>query len=158
MRIVLQRVSQASVEIDNERVGDIGPGLLVLVGIAEGDDVATARRLAQKVADLRLFEDANGRFESSLLETGGDALVVSQFTLYGDVRKGRRPSWGDAARPEHAEPLVEAFAQALEALGVRTARGRFGAHMRVELLNDGPVTLIVDSAELDRPRRSKASD
>jgi D-tyrosyl-tRNA(Tyr) deacylase len=129
--------------------------LLLLVGIAEGDDVATAQRLAQKIADLRLFEDTNGRFESSLLETGGEALVVSQFTLYGDARKGRRPSWSDAARPEHAEPLVEAFATALEALGVRTARGRFAAHMQVELLNDGPVTLIVDSAELDRPRRSK---
>jgi D-aminoacyl-tRNA deacylase len=158
MRIVLQRVSHASVRVDDETVGSIGLGLLLLVGIAEGDDVATAQRLAQKIADLRLFEDANGRFESSLLETGGEALVVSQFTLYGDVRKGRRPSWSDAARPEHAEPLVEAFATALEATGVRTARGRFGAHMHVELLNDGPVTLIVDSSELDRPRRSKTSD
>ena len=101
-----------------------------------------------------MFEDGAGRFESSLLERGYEALVVSQFTLYGDVRKGRRPSWSDAARPEVAEPLVEAFATALEGLGVRTARGRFGAHMQVELLNDGPVTLIVDSAELDRPRRT----
>jgi len=155
MRIVMQRVSQASVRVDEVIVGAIGPGLLLLVGVAEGDDLATAQRLAQKIADLRVFEDANGRFESSLIETGAEALVVSQFTLYGDVRKGRRPSWSGAARPEHAEPLVEAFVQALEALGVRTARGRFGAHMQVELLNDGPVTLIVDSAELERPRRSK---
>jgi D-tyrosyl-tRNA(Tyr) deacylase len=158
MRIVLQRVSHARVRVDDETVGAIGPGLLLLVGISEGDDVATAQRLAQKIADLRVFEDANGRFETSLLEMGGQALVVSQFTLYGDLRKGRRPSWSDAARPEHAEPLVEAFATALEALGVTTARGRFGAHMQVELLNDGPVTLIVDSVELDRPRRSKSSD
>src|SRR4051812_14012032 len=154
MRIVLQRVSHASVRVDEETVGSIGPGLLLLVGIAEGDDIATAQRLAQKIADLRLFEDANGRFESSLLETGGQALVVSQFTLYGDVRKGRRPSWSDAARPEHAEPLVEAFAVALETLGISTARGRFGAHMHVELENDGPVTLILDSDELNRPRRA----
>jgi D-tyrosyl-tRNA(Tyr) deacylase len=153
MRIVLQRVSHASVRVDDEATGSIGPGLLLLVGIAEGDDAATAQRLAQKIADLRLFEDGNGRFESSLLETGGEALVVSQFTLYGDVRKGRRPSWSEAARPEYAEPLIEAFAQALEALNIRTARGRFGAHMHVELLNDGPVTLIVDSDELNRPRR-----
>src|SRR6187397_2511410 len=158
MRIVLQRVSHARVTVDDETVGAIGPGLLLLVGVAEGDDVTTAQRLAQKTADLRVFEDANGRFERSLLDTGGEALVVSQFTLYGDVRKGRRPSWSDAARPEQAEPLVEAFALALEALGIRTASGRFGAHMRVELLNDGPVTLIVDSAQLDRPRRSKPSD
>jgi D-aminoacyl-tRNA deacylase len=153
MRIVLQRVSHANVRVDDETVGSIGPGLLLLVGIADGDDVATAQRLAQKIVDLRLFEDANGRFESSLLDTGGEALVVSQFTLYGDVRKGRRPSWSDAARPELAEPLVEAFAAALEALGIRTARGRFGAHMQVVLLNDGPVTLIVDSDDLNRPRR-----
>jgi D-tyrosyl-tRNA(Tyr) deacylase len=154
MRVVLQRVSRAAVRVDDETVGAIGPGLLVLVGVAAGDDVATAQRLALKTAELRLFEDANGRFEMSLRETGGEALVVSQFTLYGDVRRGRRPSWSDAARPEDAEPLVEAFAQALEALGVRTARGRFGAHMRVELLNDGPVTLILDSDDLSRPRRS----
>ena len=117
------------------------------MGIADSDDVATAQRLAQKIADMRVFEDANGRFERSLLETGGEALVVSQFTLYGDVRKGRRPSWSDAARPEHAEPLVEAFAQALEALGIRTARGRFGAggiqgggHVRhLRLARDGRV-------------------
>ena len=157
MRIVMQRVSHASVRVDGETVGSIGPGLLLLVGVADGDDVPMAQRLAQKIADLRVFEDAYGRFESSLLEMDGEALVVSQFTLYGDVRKGRRPSWSDAARPDHAEPLVEAIAQALEALGIRTARGRFGAHMHVDLLNDGPVTLIVDSSELDRPRRSKPS-
>ena len=155
MRLVLQRVSHARVTVGGETTGAIGSGLLILVGVAAGDDVITAQRLAQKAADLRVFEDANGRFETSLLETAGEALVVSQFTLYGDVRRGRRPSWSDAARPELAEPLVEAFAAALEALGVRSARGRFGAHMEVALLNDGPVTLIIDSAELDRPRRGK---
>jgi D-tyrosyl-tRNA(Tyr) deacylase len=154
MRIVLQRVHHASVLVADETAGAIGPGLLVLVGVAAGDDAGTAQRLAQKTAELRLFEDANGRFERSLLDMAGEALVVSQFTLYGDVRRGRRPSWSDAARPEDAAPLVEAFAQALEALGIRTARGRFGAHMQVDLLNDGPVTLILDSDDLQRPRRS----
>jgi D-tyrosyl-tRNA(Tyr) deacylase len=121
--------------------------------VREGDDEATARRLAAKTAELRIFADAAGRFNRSLVEAGGEALVVSQFTLYGDVRKGRRPSFNDAARPELAEPLVESFAAALEEAGVRVARGRFGAMMQVELVNDGPVTLVLDSEELERPRR-----
>lgn len=153
MRVVLQRVSHASVSVDGETVGAIGPGLLVLVGVMEGDDEAEAGRIARKCAEMRIFSDADGRFNLSLLETGGEALVVSQFTLFADVRKGRRPSFDAAARPEVAEPLVEAFAQALRDLGVRTATGRFAAHMVVELVNDGPVTIVVDSAELDRPRR-----
>jgi D-tyrosyl-tRNA(Tyr) deacylase len=124
-----------------------------LIGVREGDDEATARRLATRTAELRIFEDAEGRFNRSLLETGYSALVVSQFTLYGDTRKGRRPSFNDAARPEVAEPLVEAYATALESLGVTVARGRFGAHMQVELVNDGPVTLVIDSADFDKPRR-----
>jgi D-tyrosyl-tRNA(Tyr) deacylase len=124
-----------------------------LIGVREGDDEATARRLAAKTAELRIFADAAGRFNRSLVEAGGEALVVSQFTLYGDVRKGRRPSFNDAARPELAEPLVESFAAALEEAGVRVARGRFGAMMQVELVNDGPVTLVLDSEELERPRR-----
>jgi len=154
MRLVLQRVSSAAVRVDGETIGAIGPGLLVLVGVREGADEGTARRLAAKTAALRVFPDDEGRFNRSLLETHGEALVVSQFTLYADVRRGRRPSFTDAARPEVAEPLVEAYAAALEALGVRVARGRFGAKMEVELVNDGPVTLVIDSAELERPRRA----
>ena len=154
MRLVLQRVSSAAVRVDGETIGAIGPGLLVLVGVREGDDEGTARRLAAKTAALRIFPDDEGRFNRSLLETNGEALIVSQFTLYADVRRGRRPSFSDAARPDLAEPLVEAYAAALEALGVRVARGRFGAKMEVELVNDGPVTLVIDSAELERPRRA----
>ena len=153
MRLVLQRVRSASVSVEGEVVGSIGKGLLVLVGIAQGDDETLARRLALKTAELRIFPDEQERFEASLLDAGYEALVVSQFTLYGDLRRGRRPSWSNAARPELAEPLVEAYASALEALGVRTGRGRFGAKMEVALVNDGPVTLIIDSDELDRPRR-----
>ena len=153
MRIVLQRVSRASVSVSEATVGAIGQGLLILIGVRDGDDEAEAQRLATKTAKLRIFPDEAGRFNRSLIETGGQALVVSQFTLYGDVRKGRRPSFNDAARPEVAEPLVEAYAQALEALGVTVARGEFGAHMQVELVNEGPVTLVLDSAEMDRPRR-----
>jgi D-tyrosyl-tRNA(Tyr) deacylase len=153
VRLVLQRVSRAAVRVDEETVGEIARGLLILLGVREGDDEATAKRLAAKTADLRIFPDEEGRFNRSLLETGGEALVVSQFTLYGDVRKGRRPSFNDAARPEVAEPLVESFAAALEEAGVRVARGRFGAMMQVELVNDGPVTVILDSEKLERPRR-----
>ena len=155
MRLVLQRVSSAAVRVDGETVGAIGPGLLVLVGVREGADEGTARRLAAKTAALRVFPDDEGRFNRSLLETHGEALVVSQFTLYADVRRGRRPSFTDAARPEVAEPLVEAYAAALEALGVRVARGRFGAKMEVELVNDGPVTLVIDSSDLERPPRAQ---
>ena len=154
MRLVLQRVSSAAVRVDGETIGAIGPGLLVLVGVREGDDEGTARRLAAKTAALRIFPDDEGRFNRSLLETNGEALIVSQFTLYADLRRGRRPSFSDAARPDLAEPLVEAYAAALEALGVRVARGRFGAKMEVELVNDGPVTLVIDSADLERPRRA----
>jgi len=155
MRLVLQRVSSAAVRVDGETIGAIGPGLLVLVGVREGDDEGTARRLAAKTAALRIFPDDEGRFNRSLLETNGEALIVSQFTLYADVRRGRRPSFTDAARPEVAEPLVEAYAAALEALGVRVARGRFGAKMEVELVNDGPVTLVIDSSDLERPPRAQ---
>jgi len=152
LRLVLQRVSRASVSVSGEPVGSIGRGLLVLIGVCEDDDAAEARRLAVKTGDLRIFPDDEGRFNRSLLECGYAALVVSQFTLYGDLRKGRRPSFNDAARPEVAEPLIEAYGGALEALGVTVARGRFGAHMDVDLVNDGPVTLIIDSADFDRPR------
>jgi D-tyrosyl-tRNA(Tyr) deacylase len=153
MRVLLQRVSAAAVHVGGETVGRIGAGLVAFVGVAEGDDEATARRLADKVAEMRVFSDAEGRFNLSLLDVGGAALVISQFTLYGDTRRGRRPSFSAAARPEVAEPLVEAFAAALEARGVPVARGRFGAHMAVDVFNDGPVTIILDSADIERPRR-----
>ena len=157
MRAVLQRVSRAAVRVDGETVGAIDAGLLVLLGIATGDSAADAQRLAAKTADLRLFADAEGRFNRSLRETGGAALVVSQFTLHADSRRGRRPSFDAAARPEVAAPLVAAFALALEGLGVPVQQGRFGAKMAVELVNDGPVTIILDTADLDRPRRGKAT-
>jgi D-tyrosyl-tRNA(Tyr) deacylase len=154
LRIVLQRVSRAAVNVGNERIASIGHGVLLLVGIARGDDAGAAGRLAQKCAALRIFPDADGAFDRSLIDAGGEALVVSQFTLLADARKGRRPSFIDAAPPEEAEPLVDAFAAALMAQGVHVAQGRFGAMMEVELVNDGPVTIILDSRELDRPRRS----
>jgi D-tyrosyl-tRNA(Tyr) deacylase len=141
------------VRIGGETAGAIGPGLLVLLGVAEGDGEEEARKLAQKTAELRVFPDAAGKFNLSLLETGGEALVVSQFTLHADTRRGRRPSFTAAAPAEVAEPLVEAYARALEGLGVRVARGRFGAKMAVELVNDGPVTLLLDTDDLARPRR-----
>lgn len=153
MRIIIQRVARASVTVGDETVGAIGPGLLLLVGVADGDDAGRARQLAQKCAEMRLFPDEDGRFDRSLLDTGGQALVVSQFTLLADVRKGRRPGFTKAAAPEAAEPLVDAFAAALRGLGVEVATGRFGAMMRVELVNDGPVTVIVGSDDLERPRR-----
>lgn len=153
MRAVLQRVTRATVKVDGETIGAIGAGLVVLVGAARGDTPERADRLAQKTAELRIFPDAAGRFNVSLLESGGEALVVSQFTLLADARRGRRPSFTEAAPPEQAEPLVERYAAALRALGVRVASGRFGAHMVVDLENDGPVTIILDSDELERPRR-----
>ena len=147
MRLVLQRVSRASVAVDERIVSEIGPGLLILVGVGASDTqpAAGAGRLAEKVVNLRIFEDADGKMNRSLADTGGGALVVSQFTLYADTHKGRRPSWTDAALPDVAEPAVEAFAAALERLGVRVGRGVFGAHMRVELVNDGPVTILLDA-------------
>jgi D-tyrosyl-tRNA(Tyr) deacylase len=152
MRVVLQRVSRSSVTVDGEVVGSIGAGLLLLVGVAEGDDEATGRRLAVKCAEMRIFADADGRFDRSLLDIGGEALVVSQFTLLADARKGRRPSFIAAAAPEAAAPICDAFAEALRERGIRVATGVFGARMQVELVNDGPVTIIIDSADLDRPR------
>ncbi|MCH7718899.1 MAG: D-tyrosyl-tRNA(Tyr) deacylase [Chloroflexi bacterium] len=158
MRAVLQRVTRATVTIDGEAVGAIGPGLLVLLGVAQDDGPEDARRLATKTAELRIFADAEGRFNRSLLESDGAALVVSQFTLLADVRKGRRPSFVAAAAPEQASPLVDAFAGVLRELGVSVATGRFGAHMLVALENDGPVTIVLDTVELDRPRRQKRGE
>ncbi len=153
MRVVVQRVSRASVAVEGEVVASIGRGLLVLVGAAQGDGEGEARRLAQKCAELRIFSDAEGKFNLSLLEVGGEALVVSQFTLLADARKGRRPSFAGAAPPEVAEPLVAAFAEAMREAGVAAQTGRFGAKMTVELANEGPVTIVLDSETFERPRR-----
>lgn len=144
MRVVLQRVSRAEVRIGGEVVGRIGRGLLVLLGVAKGDTVEDARWLAEKVVSLRVFNDDQGKMNRDLIEVNGSLLVVSQFTLHGDCRKGRRPSFVAAADPETAIPLYEAFVQAARALGVPVETGRFGAMMEVELVNDGPVTLILD--------------
>ena len=143
MRAVVQRVSRAAVRVDGGLIGEIGAGLLVLLGVAAGDVVADADALAGKLARLRVFENDDGRFDRSLLDTGGAALVVSQFTLLADLGKGNRPSFTAAAAPADAEPLVERVAAALRGLGVPVETGRFGARMEVELVNDGPVTLVL---------------
>jgi len=144
VRAVVQRVSSASVRVDGAVRGSCGRGLVVLLGIARGDDAESAERLASRVARLRVFEDAERRLDRSLVDVGGEALVVSQFTLLADTRKGNRPSFTDAARPEAAEPLVERFVETLRALGIQVETGVFGAKMEVELVNDGPVTIVVD--------------
>lgn len=144
MRIVVQRVRQARVSVNGETVAAIGPGVVVLVGVTHGDTPEEARWLAQKVAGLRIFEDAEGKMNLGLLDVGGEALVVSQFTLYGDARKGRRPSFTEAAPPEIAEPLVQRFVEELAATGVPVQTGIFGAHMLVEIYNDGPVTILLE--------------
>ena len=141
---MVQRVSRAEVSVDGEEVGSIGPGLCALVGVTHDDGPEQAATLARKLWHLRVFEDDGGAMNRSVAETSGAVLVVSQFTLYGDTRKGRRPSFVGAARPEHAEPLVERVVAELRALGATVATGRFGADMRVDLVNDGPVTLILD--------------
>jgi D-tyrosyl-tRNA(Tyr) deacylase len=141
-------VSQASVRVENQIVGQIGRGFLVLLGICHADTAEEALTLARKIAGLRIFEDADGKMNLSLRDVGGAVLAVSQFTLYGDVRKGRRPSFTDAARPEQAEPLYERFCVALGEQGLEVARGVFGATMAVSLVNDGPVTLWLDTGEL----------
>jgi D-aminoacyl-tRNA deacylase len=144
MRAVCQRVSRAQVTVAGDTVGEIGPGLLVLLGVARTDTTAAAERLAAKIARLRVFEDGNGKFARSLLDTGGEALAVSQFTLIADTAKGNRPSFSEAARPEDAEPIYDRFCESLAAEGVRVARGVFGARMNVEIVNDGPVTIVLD--------------
>ncbi len=145
MRAVVQRVSRAEVRVDGAVVGSCGAGLLVLLGVAAGDTVDGADRLAAKVALLRIFPDDAGRFDRSLVDVGGGALVVSQFTLLADTRKGKRPSFTGAAPPEEAEPLVAAFCTALAEAGIAVQEGRFGAAMEVELVNDGPVTIVLDT-------------
>ncbi len=150
MRVLLQRVSRASVTVDGEIVGQIGGGLLLFVGVGLNDGTSEAEYLASKIANLRIFPDAEGRMNLSMLDSRGSALVVSQFTLYADARKGRRPSFVGAAQPEQAIPILDHFVAWLEDLGTPVARGRFGAMMDVELVNDGPVTIWLDTAELMR--------
>lgn len=145
MRAVIQRVSTARVVVDGQTIGAIDCGMLVLLGITHTDTEAEARWLAEKIAGLRIFNDAADKMNLDVAEVKGAVLVVSQFTLYGECQKGRRPSFIDAARPEQAEPLYERFVDALKAVGIRVATGRFGAMMLVELVNDGPVTLILDT-------------
>jgi D-tyrosyl-tRNA(Tyr) deacylase len=148
VRVLLQRVSRASVTVGADLVSEIGPGFLLLVGVGKDDAFGAYDRLAEKIFNLRVFEDEAGKMNRSLSDAGGEILLVPQFTLYGDVRKGRRPSWDGAAPPEVAADRVEAFAKALESRGATVRRGAFREHMRVELVNDGPVTLWIDSGEL----------
>lgn len=147
MRAVVQRVREARVLVDGEAVGEVGAGLCVLLGVAREDDEAAAERLAGKVARLRVFENAHGKFDRSLIDVGGAALVVSQFTLITDNQrqKGTRPDFSKAARPEAAEPLYERFCESLAGYGIDVSTGRFGARMQLELVNDGPVTIVLDA-------------
>ena len=145
MRAVVQRVRHASVAVDDEMAAEVGPGVVVLLGVAEDDSATVAERLAGKVARLRIFENDEGRFDRSLIDVSGEALVVSQFTLIADTRKGNRPSFTAAAAPDVAEPLYERFCGFLEEEGVRVSRGVFGARMQVALVNDGPVTIVLDT-------------
>lgn len=144
MRIVIQRVRQGRVSVNGEIIAEIGQGLVILVGVGPADGEEQARYLAEKIANLRIFEDEHGKINRSLLEVGGSAIVVSQFTLYADTRKGRRPSFTEAALPELASPLVERFVEMLREQGVETQTGQFGAHMLVEIANDGPVTIWLE--------------
>lgn len=145
MKAVVQRVSSATVDVGDERVGEIGAGVLVLLGVADGDRAKDAQWMAEKIVSLRIFEDDSGKMNLSVAETGGALLAVSQFTLLGDCRKGRRPSFVKAARPELADELYQEFIRVVQGLGIPTATGRFQAHMAVSLVNDGPVTIFVES-------------
>jgi len=148
VRVLLQRVSRASVRVRGELLAETGPGLVLLVGVGREDGFGEHDRLAEKVFNLRVFEDEEGKMNRSISDVGGEVLVVPQFTLYGNVRRGRRPSWDGAAPPEIAADRVEAFARALEARGAMVRRGAFREHMEVEIVNDGPVTIWIDAAEL----------
>ena len=153
MRALVQRVTGASVTVEDETIGSIGTGLVVFIGIASDDDAADADYLANKIANLRIFSDDDGRFDRSALDLGAELLIVSQFTLYADTRKGRRPSFTDAAPPEQAEALFAKTVEIFRSTGLRVETGRFQAHMLVNIANDGPVTIYIDSAERKQPRR-----
>ena len=152
MRAVVQRVAKARVTVEDHVTGEIGAGLLILLGVGAGDSEAEVDLLANKIANLRIFADAQSKFNLSALDTRGEMLVVSQFTLYADCRKGRRPSFTDAANPEIAAPLCDRFVEKLRAMGFTVATGEFQAHMVVEIHNDGPVTIGLDTAELSRSK------
>ena len=154
MRALIQRVTEASVSIGDSEAGSIGAGLVVLLGVAEGDDDADAQYLVGKIANMRIFADEQGRFNLSALDVGGELLVVSQFTLYADTRRGRRPDFTRAAGPDEANRLYERAVEMFREKGLRVATGRFQAYMQVHLVNDGPVTILVDSADRGRPRNS----
>ena len=145
MRALVQRAARGSVDVAGERIGEIGPGLVILLGITHSDTEKEAAFVAEKCMNLRIFEDEAGKMNRSLLDIGGEALIVSQFTLYGDASHGRRPSFTEAARPELANPLYETFVELCSGYGVRIATGRFGADMKLSLVNDGPVTIMVES-------------
>ncbi len=147
MRALIQRVSQANVTVDGQDVGRIGSGLVVLLGVKNDDDESAAQYLANKIVNLRIFEDEDGRFHLSALDVGGEILAISQFTLYADCRKGRRPSFTEAAKPDISEPLYEYFVEQLRQTGLTVKTGKFGAHMDVSLTNDGPVTIMLDSED-----------
>lgn len=153
MRAVIQRVSRGSVTVDDKLIGKIGAGLVILLGVAADDEPADANYLAEKIVNLRIFEDEAGKMNRSLLEAGGAALVISQFTLYASTRKGRRPSFVAAALPEKAIPLYEYFMERIRKQGVAVEKGEFGAMMTVEIVNEGPVTIILDSRDRFKPRR-----
>ena len=153
MRAVVQRVTRARVTVDGATIGEIDSGLLVYLGIGPQDSEHEVEWVARKVAELRIFPDEQGRFDRSVEDAGGAVLIVSQFTLYADTRRGRRPAFTDAAPPDVAAPLVEAVMEALRVRGITVQGGRFGAHMLVDAVNDGPVTILLDSDDLGRPRR-----
>lgn len=155
MRALIQRVTEASVSIDDDVVGSIGSGLVVLLGVADGDTDADAQYLADKIANMRIFADDQGRFNLSSLDVGAELLVVSQFTLYADTRRGRRPDFTRAAAPDEANQLYEAACRMFRDKGLTVATGRFQAYMQVRLVNDGPVTILVDSADRGRPRNAQ---
>jgi D-aminoacyl-tRNA deacylase len=144
VKAVIQRVSRASVTVENQTVAEIGGGLLILLGVGPADTAETAAALARKVGQMRIFTDEAGKMNLSVIDTHGSTIVVSQFTLYADARRGNRPSFTDAAPPDQASPLVDLFAQALRGMGIPTGQGVFGAHMQVDLLNDGPVTILLE--------------
>lgn len=153
MKLVIQRVSRAAVRADGELTGEIGQGLMILCGVMEGDTVEDVQAMAEKTAKLRIFTDSQDKLNLSVLDTGGGILVVSNFTLGGDCRKGNRPSFIRAAKPPHSETLYERYLEALRQKGIPVAAGRFGAHMEIEMTADGPITILMDSDELKRPRR-----